>query len=169
MDKQPLCCWQQSVAVQVGAPVPAGVPSRAPAQQMPGRLSLKPPCMKHRPAGLAVQIDPRWGMASACQLCPPAAEPGRSWTRTLAQGGAGTGALGAARRGLQCPHPHDRVLRPARSGTWSQGQPPAARLSTRSLLPVWPQHCPPCQAACVNKCAANTDRTSGLNTISKFL
>lgn len=36
-------------------------------------------------------------------------------------------------------------------------------------FPVCPQHCPPCQAACVNMCAADTDRTSGLSTISKFL
>lgn len=103
---------------------------------MPGGLSPNPPWMKHRAAGLAVQIDPWWGMASACQLCPPSVvEPGRRWTRTLARGGAGTGALGAARQGLQRSHPRDRVLCPGRSGTWSQGQPPAARLSTRSLLP----------------------------------
>ena len=54
--------------------------------------------------------------------------------RTLARGGAGTGPW--AQQGGACSVPtRDFVLPPGRSGTWSQGQPPAARLSTRSSLP----------------------------------
>ena len=50
-------------------------------------------------------------------------------------GRGGDGGPGRSKAGPAVSHPRDFVLPPGRSGTWSQGQPPAARLSTRSSLP----------------------------------